>query len=195
VSIAGPNSTDTLCLGVSCIIAGTTSLTLAGNETIGSFLDPFLGQPNNLSNAHPPGFLVSGDPVTQSLATFPVGPINVSLPISDTVTLCHGGNCVGFDFTSIHTATLTPAAFNSSGTLTLDLFGTFVSDTTGNFTLGQSADMAIVCTQATSASAIVCGKSIDTPEVLQPVSEPGSLALLGAALLGFGWLRRRNSAV
>ena len=142
-SIAGPNSVNT-----GNITTATTALTLSGAETVGSFMDPFLGNADNFcgaagngcSAAHAPGYLTTGNAVTQitSMSTYPV---NFTGAFGDTVKVTNATGTVTFNFTSIFTNVLT------NGALDLVLTGTFGGDTTGNYLAGQAANMSIACTQ------------------------------------------------
>jgi hypothetical protein len=198
------NTPGTNSVNTGNIAATTTSLTIGsafpGSE-ITSFIDPFLGNPNNFcgsagagcTGSHAPGFLGAGGAVVLSNLTLPVG--NGSpVPFTETVTAENSTATanVDFDFTSISTTTLIPATSTSVGSLTLDFLGTFASDSTGQYALGEPADMTITCSQPATGQSITCNGTVGTP--VSSVFEPGSLALFGSALFGLVAIHRRKAA-
>ena len=198
------NTPGTNSVNTGNIAASTITLTLGrafpGSE-ITSFVDPFLGNPNNFSGSpgagctgsHAPGFLGVDDAVVLSDLTLPVGDTS-PIPFAETVTAENSTATasVDFDFTNIVTTMLTPATSTSVGELKLDFLGTFASDSTSQYTLGQLADMTISCTQLATGQSITCNGAIDTP--LSSVFEPASLTLFGSALFGLIALHRRTAS-
>jgi hypothetical protein len=175
-STPAPNTVDTTNIASTTMLL-TIGTAVPGLGSITSFVDPFLGNPNNFCGsagagctaANSPGFLFPAlSSVDLSNLSLPVG--NTSpVPFSETVTAstsfgAPGGTLdVDFDYTSIFTAALTPTTSTSVGSLTLDFAGTFASDNSNRYTLGQAADMSLTCTQRMLGAPVTCNGTIDTP--------------------------------
>ena len=144
-SLPGSNSVDT-----TNIASDTSQLTLGNGfpgAMITSFVDPFDQNPNNFCGAagagctaaHPPGFLTSGSPVLLSQLVLPVGNIT-QVPETVTAETHFGvGGIVSVDFayTTEFTIALTPTTSTSAGSLDLGFVGTFDSDSTSQYMLGN----------------------------------------------------------
>jgi hypothetical protein len=118
------------------------------------------------------------DAVTFSSDVFHFAPGLGSMPVDLTVSV--DGLTLTFtrERTFDHQANFLSA--NYTGTLT---------DASGLFATGTPATLSLGCDQAGHGAAIDCSNT--TALVVGPIAEPGTLGLLGAALLGFIALRRR----
>jgi PEP-CTERM motif len=149
---------------------------------------------------------VNGNATYNGSATGPVGPITVLGPtVTPTLTITVPSSVSGGNLTfSFNTANLispiVPTGAATSGLIGTMFTGNLTNDSGGVFTtgaLGSSTAVATLsqsCSQANTAAPVICSDSVSLTTTVTGTPEPTSLALLGSALIGFGWMRRRRKA-
>ncbi len=153
-------------------ITAATALVTYGSAIVNTASAPSIG---NLP-------VVAGDVVVPSATAFPFAP---------------GLGTIGTLFSvAVHGLTFT---FDSAHTLVRIADNTIAAQYTGTlsdggiwFEDGSPARLSISCTQVPLPGSVI--NCSNTTIAALPVKEPASLGLLGAALLGFGLLRRQRAA-
>lgn len=142
--------------------------------------------------------ITPGNAVTLSSATLPVpAGIGNSELVNFTLTV----NGIVFSFvTGVTNARVASDTTNNVSGSFAEQFTGILSNGNGIFEDGTPAGLSESCTQSVAhgaAGLISCGNSMTISSLESPpggvdVPEPSSLAILGASLIGFGWLQRRR---
>ena len=143
-----------------------------------SFQDVFVGAPSALS-----GDYVGTSAAEVTMKTFIWAPPTASTPINPLRTFVSGGNTYSFDLSVLHVDYASPTGILLSGLGTAHITGAGVDkqDTTGNWNF--SAQTLGVASFTFSSTTTVAA---------QGVPDGGSsVAMLGAAFLGLGWIKRK----
>lgn len=174
------------------VIGGGSVTVDTGNITLAtaSKHEPPLVVQDSTPNLFPtisPGAAVT---LSSSTLAVPAG-IGATVPVNFTMTI----NGIEFTFTSATTdaRVALDVPTNTAGSFAEQFSGTLTNGN-GIFVTGTPTTLSEACTQSVQgghAGLISCANSVVT---IGQVPEPASLGILGAALLGFGIIRRRRSA-
>ena len=174
-AVPSPISGDISFSGTATI--DSTSFVTATRFT--AFQDIFVGAPSALSGDYTG---TSGAAVT--VTPFIWAPSTASTPINPLWTFVSGGNTYSFDLSVLHVDYASPTGLLLSGLGTAHITGPGVDalDTTGswNFSAQTLGTASFTFSSSTTAAA-------------QAVPDGGSsVAMLGGAFLGLGWLKRKQ---
>lgn len=173
-AVPTPISGDISFSGTSTI--DSTSFVTATGFT--SFQDIFVGAPSALS-----GDYVGSSGAAVTMASFIWAPPTASTPINPLWTFVSGGNTYSFDLSVMHVDYASPTGLLLSGLGTAHINGPGLEklDTIGNWNFSaQTLGVASFTFSSTTAAAA------------QGVPDGGSsVAMLGAAFLGLGWIKRK----